>query len=216
MVPSWSARASGRADPRGGEQVVLAHEPQHATLACECRHAQPGPDLAVTLAVKGAGGPGRPDRLQQGRIRHRAERPGPSALDRLRLLAMAVDGRSRHAPDPCHPLQAVGRGLCCSWSSADPAHPSRPIGLNRLATSRRGCARKPRRGTLKPRTATPYGFGAISMAMKVGSSRTTQAATMPVAAASATELRSGSRAASVNPKMQASVSPTELTMLSPR
>src|SRR3954453_22702035 len=40
-------------------------------------------------------------------VRHRTERPGPPALDRLRPVAMAVDCRSRHAPDPCHPLQAV-------------------------------------------------------------------------------------------------------------
>ena len=50
------ARASGRADPRGGEEIVLAHEPQHATLGrAKACHAQSGPDLPVTFAVKGAG-----------------------------------------------------------------------------------------------------------------------------------------------------------------
>src|SRR3954447_8901449 len=48
-----------------------------------------------------------PYRSHQLLVRHRTARPGPPALERLRPVAMAVDGRSRHAPDPCHPLQAV-------------------------------------------------------------------------------------------------------------
>src|SRR4051794_37379963 len=39
------ARASGCPDPGGREQVVRAHEPQHATLGCaKACHAQPGPN----------------------------------------------------------------------------------------------------------------------------------------------------------------------------
>src|SRR3954447_12013557 len=58
------ARASGRADPRGGEEIGLAHEPQHATLGrAKACHAQTGPDLPVTFAVKGAGAQDGTDRL---------------------------------------------------------------------------------------------------------------------------------------------------------
>src|SRR3954451_6356128 len=102
------ARASGRADPRGRKQVVRAHEPQDAALgranACD---AQPGPDLAVPLAVKRAGGQNRADRLDQRGIRHwpnRARTPrrfGPRGK-------MAVDGGARCAPDPAHTGQAIG------------------------------------------------------------------------------------------------------------
>src|SRR3954467_8432846 len=68
-------RASGCPDPGGREQVVRAHEPQHATLGCaKACHAQPGPDLPVTLTVKGAGGQNRADRVHQRRIRHRPNR----------------------------------------------------------------------------------------------------------------------------------------------
>ena len=68
---------------------------------------QPRPQLAVPFAMERAVLQELPDRPHQLLIRHRTERPGPPALDRLRRVAMAVDGRSRHAPDPCHPLQAV-------------------------------------------------------------------------------------------------------------
>jgi hypothetical protein len=103
------ARASGRADPGGREQVVLAHEPQHPALGrANARHAQPGPDLPVTLAVKRAGGQDRADRLDQGRIRHRPNRArtpgrfGPGGGE------MPVDGGPRGAPDPAHAGQAIG------------------------------------------------------------------------------------------------------------
>src|SRR4051794_37487886 len=71
------ARASGCPDPGGRKQVVRAHEPQHPAFGrANASHAQPGPDLAVTLAVKGAGAQDGTDRLQQGRIRHRPNRTG--------------------------------------------------------------------------------------------------------------------------------------------
>ena len=57
--------------------------------------------------MKGRGRQEPPDRSHQLFVRHGTERPGPSALGRLRLVAMAVDGRLPYAPDPRHPLQAV-------------------------------------------------------------------------------------------------------------
>ena len=72
------ARAPRRADPRGREQVVFAHEPQDAALGrAHPGDAQPGPDLAVALAVKRAGGENRPDRLDQRGVRHRPRRARP-------------------------------------------------------------------------------------------------------------------------------------------
>src|SRR3712207_8320821 len=45
------------ADPRGGEQVVLAHQPQHAAPGGpQPGVAQPGPGLPVPFAVEGTGG----------------------------------------------------------------------------------------------------------------------------------------------------------------
>src|SRR5215213_2161622 len=103
------ARTPRRADPRGCEQVVRAHEPQHPALGgANARHAQPGPDLPVALAVKRAGGQDRTDRVNQGRIRHRPNRArtpgrfGPGGGE------MAVDGGPRRTPDPAHAGQAIG------------------------------------------------------------------------------------------------------------
>src|SRR5829696_994358 len=106
VVRAWPA---GRADPGGCEQVVLAHKPQHPALGrAHARHAQPGPDLPVPLAVKRAGGQDGTDRLHQSRIRHRPNRArtpgrfGPGGGE------MAVDGGPRRTPDPAHAGQAIG------------------------------------------------------------------------------------------------------------
>ena len=106
MVPSWLR--GPRANPGGCEQMVLAHEPQHAAFRCaKARDAQPGPDLAVTLAVKGAGGQDGADRVDQGRIRHRPDwtrtpwQLGPGG-------EMAIDRGARGAPDPAHAGPALG------------------------------------------------------------------------------------------------------------
>src|SRR5215211_749804 len=103
------ARTPGRADPRGCEQVVLAHEPQHPALGgANARHAQPGPDFPVALAVKGAGSQDRADRLHQRGIRHRPNRArtpgrfGPGGGE------MAIDRGPRRAPDPAHTGQTIG------------------------------------------------------------------------------------------------------------
>ena len=109
MVPSWAARAPGRADPRGREQVVLAHQPQHPALGgAHPGVAQPGPDLAVPLAVEGAGGEHGADRLHQRRVRHRPDRARAPRRRRARRRAVPVDGGPRRPPDPAHPGQAVG------------------------------------------------------------------------------------------------------------
>src|SRR3954454_12419094 len=107
------ARASGGPSPGGREEVVLAHEPQDATLGrAEACHAQPGPDLPGSLAVKRAGGQDRADRLDQGRIRHRPNRArtprhlGPGGGE------MAIDRGARRTPDPAHAGQAIGPATC--------------------------------------------------------------------------------------------------------
>src|SRR3954466_1246987 len=67
------ARAARRAGPRRGEQVGLPHQPQHAPpRGAGTAVAQAGPDLAVALAVEGARGQHRPDRLPEGGGRQRA------------------------------------------------------------------------------------------------------------------------------------------------
>src|SRR3954452_6227983 len=48
-----------------------------------------------------------PDPHHQVLVRHRAKRYGPRAPHIVQTVAMAVDGRPRHAPDPRHPLQAI-------------------------------------------------------------------------------------------------------------
>src|SRR5215217_7279771 len=103
------ARTPGRADPRGCEQVVLAHEPQHPALGgANARHAQPGPDFPVALAVKGAGSQDRADRVDQGRIRHRPDWTGTPGRFGPGGGEMAVDGGPRRTPDPAHAGQAIG------------------------------------------------------------------------------------------------------------
>src|SRR3982750_699726 len=107
------ARASGHPGPGGRQQVVRAHEPQDATLGCaNARPAQPRPDLAVTLAVKGAGGQDGLDRLDQGRIRHRPNRAWTPRQLAPRGREMPVDAGPRRAPDPADTGQAVGPATC--------------------------------------------------------------------------------------------------------
>src|SRR5215216_3214493 len=106
VVGAWPA---GRADPGGCEQIVLAHEPQHPPLGgAHARDAQPGPDLPVPLAVKGAGGQDRADRLHQRGIRHRPNRARTPQGFGPRGGEMAIDRGARDAPDPADTGQAVG------------------------------------------------------------------------------------------------------------
>src|SRR4051812_26347731 len=107
------ARASGRADPRGGEEIVLAHEPQHATLGrAKACHAQPRPDLPVTFAVKRAGGQDRADRVYQSGIRHRPNRARTPGRFGPGGGKMAGDGGPRRAPDPAHASHPIGPAAC--------------------------------------------------------------------------------------------------------
>src|SRR3954463_1672672 len=107
------ARASGCPDPGGREQVGLAHEPQHPALGgANARHAQPGPDLAVTFTVKGAGAQDGTDRLHQGRIRHRPNRTGTPGRFGPGGGEMPIDAGPRGAPDPADAGQAIGPATC--------------------------------------------------------------------------------------------------------
>src|SRR3954471_21605556 len=116
------SRAMRAAGTLMGQEAVLAHQPQDATPAgAEAGEAQPRPQLAVAFAMKRTAGQEPPDRSHQLFVRHGTERPGSPALDRLRLVAMAVNGRSRHAPDPRHLLQAI-----------DPIRGGRDLAAHRL------------------------------------------------------------------------------------
>src|SRR3954470_5296647 len=107
------ARASRRANPRGGEEVVLAHEPQHPALGrANARHTQPGPDLAVTLAVKRAGGQDGPDRLDQSGIRQRPNRARTPGRLGPRGGEKPVDAGPWSAPDPADAGQTIGPAAC--------------------------------------------------------------------------------------------------------
>src|SRR3954471_7876427 len=119
MVPSWvrgprgTPARVGASSPGGRKQVVRAHEPQDATLGrANARPAQPRPDLAVTLAVKGAGGQDGLDRLDQGRIRHRPNRAWTPGRVGPRGRAMPVDAGPRRAPDPADTGQTIGPTAC--------------------------------------------------------------------------------------------------------
>src|SRR3954468_8872105 len=48
-----------------------------------------------------------PDRPHQLLVRHRTKRSGSLAPHIIQVVAMAVDGRPRHAPDLRYPLQAI-------------------------------------------------------------------------------------------------------------
>src|SRR6188472_1318649 len=87
---------------------MLAHEPQDAAAAgADAGEAQPRPQLAVALAVERAVLQELPDLRHQVLVRHRAKRSRSLAPHIVQVVAMAVDGRPRHAPDPRHPLQAI-------------------------------------------------------------------------------------------------------------
>src|SRR3954469_21888117 len=87
-------RAVRRAHPLVRQEAVLAREPQDAAAAgADAGEAQPRPQLAVALAVEGAGGQELPDLLDQAIVRHRAERPRSPGGGFARSVPTAVDGR---------------------------------------------------------------------------------------------------------------------------
>src|SRR4051812_27364122 len=126
-----------RAHPLVRQEAVLAREPEDAAAAgTDAREAQPRPQLAVALAVEGAGGQELPGLLDQAIVRHRAERPGPLVGGFARPVPMAADGRPRHAPharDPLDPVHLVRGGRDPAAHRLDlrrakgRAAPSRPI-----------------------------------------------------------------------------------------
>jgi hypothetical protein len=74
------ARATRAAHAGRGLQAVLAHQAAHALLRCpQARMAQPRPDLAIALAIKGAVDEHLPDGLDQRGVGHGAlwSRPAP-------------------------------------------------------------------------------------------------------------------------------------------
>ena len=87
------SRATRPAGTLMRQQAVLAHQPQDAAAAgAEAGKAQPRPQLAVALAMKGTGLQELPDLPRQVLVRHCAEWPRSPAFERLRSVAMAVDG----------------------------------------------------------------------------------------------------------------------------
>src|SRR3954454_16258668 len=109
IVPSWALEPRGRpARWCANRRAVLAHQPQDAAPAgADTGKAQPRPQLAVALAVEGAGSQELPDFPDQILVQHRAERPGSLGGGSVRSVPMAVDGRARHAPQARDPLDPV-------------------------------------------------------------------------------------------------------------
>jgi hypothetical protein len=90
-------RAVRSADALMGQQAMPTHEPQDtAPAGANAGEAQPGPQLAVALAVERAVRHELADRHHQIIIRHGPEGSGPLALDRLGRVAVAIDGSPRH------------------------------------------------------------------------------------------------------------------------
>ena len=116
------ARTAGRADARGREQAVLAHQAQDAVLGrAHARVPQPGPHLAVPLAVKRAAGKDGPDVLRQRRIQHRSWwprtlprlGPGRSAVrPKAGQTEMAIEGGTCRAPEPAGSGTDLGAWSC--------------------------------------------------------------------------------------------------------
>src|SRR4051812_18344009 len=101
------------------QQAALTREPRDAAPAgADPREAQPRPQLTIALTVEGAVLQQLPDLPDQGRVRHRADRPRPPPLAAIRA-AVAVDGRPRDAPQARDPLDPVRLG---GGGRALPAH----------------------------------------------------------------------------------------------
>src|SRR4051794_35316619 len=109
IVPSWALEPRGRpARWCANRRAVLARQPQDAAPAgADTGKAPPRPQLAVALAVEGAGSQELPDFPDQGLVQHRAERPGSLVGGSVQSVPMAVDGRARHAPQARDPLDPV-------------------------------------------------------------------------------------------------------------
>ena len=133
IVPSWARGPRGQPTRLAAERACSRSEEDQASVrwmdaptnaahpllgGAQARMTQPRPDLAggprpVEGAVEGAAGQHPPDRLEQGRVRHRARRPRPAPRrrrrpgPRRRLGAVGRRPSARRAPDPAGPGCAV-------------------------------------------------------------------------------------------------------------
>src|SRR5690349_7774621 len=110
------------AGPIRRQQAVVAHQPQHplARDPDAVHHPQPGPYLAMALAMPGRTGEIGADCHQQGIVGHRRlrsttlRRNGRRAIG---LVPVSIERGSRHLPNTAHlcdPIAAAGArgGLC--------------------------------------------------------------------------------------------------------
>jgi hypothetical protein len=154
---------------KADEQAVLAQEPQPLTTGGpEARHAQPCPDLAVTLPMEGRGREDGPDRLDQ-------LRPWPGRPRWPGRQAMALDGDPRRTPDPARPRQRAaalkGRDLGLQQLRPEPPPSSRALRrslsstsppLGRIARLASPAARKSSRRPLRGAAVTPNARETVS------------------------------------------------------
>src|SRR5919205_3894198 len=115
-----TARASRHADPRRGEPIILAHEAQHPPLrGPDPSHAQPGPNLPVSLAMEGTGREDPPNGLQQVSIGHGPDRARPARRGGGRWPMVSIDAGAGHLPGSTDRGQAIGPA---AHGRAGPAH----------------------------------------------------------------------------------------------
>ena len=111
MVPSWVRGPRGEPAREGASRPCSRIS--RSTRRFEVRTpamAQPRPDLAVALAVEGAGGEHRPDRLHEAGVRHRPDRPRAPRRLAARRLRGAGRRWSGRRPRPGRP--GPGRRAC--------------------------------------------------------------------------------------------------------
>src|SRR3954466_1796785 len=114
------SRSAWRTSAAGCQQPILAHQSQHPPpRGAYAAVSQPGPDLAMALAMERAVGQHGADRLAQQSIRYW---PGWSTPERLRWgrrCLIAIDPRTGDPPDPADRCQTVG--VAADWRNR-PAH----------------------------------------------------------------------------------------------
>src|SRR5688500_18178663 len=92
IVPSWALEPCGR-PARWCANRRFSRISRTASAGADAGKAQPGPQLAVALAMKGAVSEQLLDRRYQAFVRHRALRPGSPADGLLRAMTVSVNGR---------------------------------------------------------------------------------------------------------------------------
>src|SRR5215212_4335905 len=102
----------GSTSALGRQQPVLAHQSQHPPArGAKAGKAQPGPHLAIALAMKGAGRQHPSDGRHEIIVRHRANR-SRTARRCWRDMPVTIEGGTRHAPDPGNAGQAIRASTC--------------------------------------------------------------------------------------------------------